>query len=364
MDLGIFFCCINIQQLLMENADPFFCEKCAVKCSNKCNYNQHLLTRKHKNTTKYNKKNAENAGKYKCEKCAFVCSNKSNYTKHLLTRKHIDTTGSDGNMPDHTDDAEVKLYECECSKTYKYRSSLYNHQKTCKSINSSKQGKNTIVEILLKENTDFKNIMLDVVKSNIHLQQHCSDLQKQFNEVCKNTNSHNKTYINNTNNSHNKTFNLQFFLNEQCKDAMNLSDFVKSITLQLSDLENVGKLGYVEGISNIMIKKLNEMDIYKRPVHCSDAKRETLYVKDEDCWEKEPENNPRLRKAIRHISKKNSDLLTTWSDKNPASKNNQSKENNKYMVMIQQAMGGSGEIADNENKIIKKLAKVFLIEKN
>jgi hypothetical protein len=215
----------------------------------------------------------------------------------------------------------------------------------------------------MKENADIKNmfqtILVDVVKSN-------KELQMQILETVKHSSTKNTiiSNTNNTNNSHNKTFNLQFFLNEQCKDAMNLSEFVKSITLQLSDLESVGKLGYVEGISNIMIKKLSEMDIYKRPVHCSDAKRETLYVKDEDCWEKEPENNPRLRKAIRYISKKNSDLLTAWSDKNPASKNNQSNENNKYMVMIQQAMGGSGEIADNENKIIKKLAKVFLIEKN
>ena len=302
----------------------------------------------------------KNASNY-CEYCDYTTSHKGSFTKHLSTKKHIFSEFGDKNG--------TKTHQLICSlcdKQFNSRNGLWKHKKIC-GISENKladKNKDNIIEILLKENTDFKNIMLDVVKSNTHLQQHCSDLQKQFNEVCKNTNSHNKTYINNTNNSHNKTFNLQFFLNEQCKDAVNLSDFVKSITLQLSDLENVGKLGYVEGISNIMIKKLNEMDIYKRPVHCSDAKRETLYVKDEDCWEKEPENNPRLRKAIRHISKKNSDLLTAWSDKNPASKNNQSKENNKYMVMIQQAMGGSGEIADNENKIIKKLAKVFLIEKN
>ena len=168
--------------------------------------------------------------------------------------------------------------------------------------------------------------------------------------------------INNTN-SHNKTFNLQFFLNEKCKDAMNITEFVESFTLQLSDLKSVGRLGYVEGITNIMTKKLNEMDIYKRPVHCSDAKRDTLYVKDENTWEKESSDYSKLRKAIKYISKKNSDLLTVWSDENPASKNIASHLNEEYMRLIQQAMGGNGEIDDNETKIIKKISKLVLIDK-
>jgi hypothetical protein len=168
---------------------------------------------------------------------------------------------------------------------------------------------------------------------------------------------------NNTNNSHNKTFNLQFFLNEQCKDAMNIMDFVNSVTLQLSDLESVGKLGYVEGISNIMIKKLTEMDIYKRPVHCSDAKRETLYVKDNNMWEKENASHSKLRRAIKYISKKNSDLLLAWSNQHPASKNIHSKQNEEYMKMIYQAMGGVGDVEENENKIIPKISKMILIEK-
>ena len=209
------------------------------------------------------------------------------------------------------------------------------------------------IQILIKENTDFKNIILELVKNN-------GDLQQQMMQVCQNIQP---TNINSHNNSHNKTFNLQFFLNEQCKDAMNIMDFVNSVTLQLSDLESVGKLGYVEGISNIMIKKLTEMDIYKRPVHCSDAKRETLYVKDNNIWEKENASHSKLRKAIKYISKKNSDLLIAWSNQHPASKNIHSKQNEEYMKMIHQAMGGIGEVEENENKIIKKISKMILIEK-
>jgi hypothetical protein len=204
------------------------------------------------------------------------------------------------------------------------------------------------------ENThNLTTMVIELMKSN-------HDLQKQILNICNNTTTINNSTISNNNN---KTFNLQFFLNEQCKDAMNIMDFVNSVTLQLSDLESVGKLGYVEGISNIMIKKLTEMDIYKRPVHCSDAKRETLYVKDNDVWEKENATHSKLRRAIKYISKKNSDLLLRWSNQHPASKNIHSKQNEEYMKMIYQAMGGTGEVEENENKIIKKISKMILIEK-
>ena len=202
----------------------------------------------------------------------------------------------------------------------------------------------------------MKTLILELVKSN-------SDLQKQMIEVCKNSSN---TIINNNNNnhSHNKTFNMQVFLNEKCKDAMNIMDFVNSMTLEFSDLEDVGKLGYVEGISNIIIKKLNEMDVYKRPVHCSDAKRDSLFVKDNDVWEKEGSGCDTLRRAIKYISKKNSDLLPAWSEENPASQNIYSKRNDDYIKMVLQAMGGSGDIETNENKIIKRISKAVMINKH
>ena len=187
-----------------------------------------------------------------------------------------------------------------------------------------------------------------------------NDLHEKFLEICKNNNTTNITQTN----SHNKTFNLQFFLNEQCKDAMNITDFVNSFDLQLSDLESVGELGYVEGITKIMVDKLNSMDIYKRPIHCSDAKREILYIKDHDKWEKEERNNPKLRYAIKTISFRNMKLASLWSDTYPESKDGDSRLNDTYMKLIKETTGGNGEIGDNENKIIRRIAKEILIEKN
>jgi hypothetical protein len=290
-----------------------------------------------------NKKNAENAEKFSCEICLFTCSKQSNYTKHILTNKHKILTN-----PNFLDTKNASLkFECGiCKKIYKHASTLSSHKKKC----SPQEKTNSSDTKLLSE------LVIELVKSN-------NDLQKQLLDTLKNNNNNNNVnYINSNNN--NKTFNLQFFLNEQCKDAMNIMDFVNSVTLQLSDLESVGKLGYVEGISNIMIKKLNEMDIYKRPVHCSDAKREILYVKDNNIWEKENASHSKLRRAIKYISKKNSDLLLAWSNQHPASKNIHSKQNEEYMKMIYQAMGGVGDVEENENKIIRKISKMVLIEKN
>jgi hypothetical protein len=209
------------------------------------------------------------------------------------------------------------------------------------------------MEELIKENKDFKNVILELMKSN-------SDLQKQMLEVCKNSNSN----INSHNHSHNKTFNMQFFLNEQCKDAMNIMEFVDTFKLDFSDLEKVGEVGYVEGMSNIIIQKLNEMDVYKRPIHCSDAKREIMYVKDKNVWEKETNTHDRLRLAIRHITKKNTDMLITWCEAHPGSKDSDNYLNDVYLIMVRESMGGRGNREENENKIMRKIARTCLIDKN
>jgi len=181
-------------------------------------------------------------------------------------------------------------------------------------------------------------------------------------EVCKNAQQSN-THISNTN-SHNKTFNLQFFLNEQCKDAMNIMDFVNSIKLQISDLESVGKLGYVNGMHKIIVNNLNALDIHKRPVHCSDAKREIMYVKDEDKWEKENEEKKKLKKAIKQITHKNISLISQWKNKFPDCIYSHSVKSDQYNQIIIESMGGSGTDNEiNENKIIKLVSKDVLIEK-
>ena len=156
---------------------------------------------------------------------------------------------------------------------------------------------------------------------------------------------------------------MQVFLNEKCKDAMNIMDFVNSMTLDFSDLEELGELGYVEGISRQMIRKLSEMDVYKRPIHCSDLKRETMYVRDNDVWEKETELYENLRKAIKYITKKNGDLMNPWRDAHPQCMKLEHPLNDTYLGIMNQAMGGKGEFFDSESKIIRKISKCITIDK-
>ena len=204
-------------------------------------------------------------------------------------------------------------------------------------------------------------MLLEVIKSN-------QELQKQMFDVCKNAYSNTVNNINQNNiqhnNSHNKTFNLQFFLNETCKDAMNISEFIENISLQLSDLENVGKLGYVEGISKIIIQNLNALDVDKRPLHCSDIKREIMYVKDDDKWEKEPDDKQKIREVISSVVNKNICLLPEYQKKYPNCMNPQSKKSDEYNQIIMETMGGGIDIGEkNKGKIIRKIAKEVIIDK-
>jgi len=304
---------------------------------------------------------AENAPKFSCENCDFKCSKPSNYEKHLATRKHQ----INYNNLQKKEEKMPKKYVCICGKEYIHRQGLHTHKKKCdykpEPLPEKKHKlyeKEDIMDVLMKENLDFKNIIIEVVKNNSELQKQNQEFQKQILEVCKNNNT---TNIQNNNNS--KTFNLQVFLNETCKDAMNIMDFVNSMTLELSDLEDVGNLGYVEGISKIIIRKLNELDVHKRPIHCSDAKREIMYVRDDNVWAKENSTYDKLRKAIKHVSHKNSCLLGPWSKAYPECMNNQHRLNDVYVNLIGQAMGGRAEFVDSENKIMKKIAKSVLIDK-
>jgi len=307
-----------------------------------------------------------NIPKYECNYCDIKTNNKKDFEKHKTTAKHQKNTKGD-NVGDKKIIKSLIIKCNKCNKIYNSRNGLWKHKKICKNEEENLEDEQIdefddkqTIHLLIKENIDFKNIILDLVKNNGDLQKQTQEMQKQIIDVCKNNNT---TINSNNNHSNNKTFNMQLFLNEKCKDAMNIMEFVDSFQLQLSDLENVGKLGYVEGISNIIIKKLNELDVHKRPVHCSDAKREVMYVKDNDVWEKEGSGYMRLRKAIKYISKKNSDLLPVWSENNPASQNISSRVNDEYIRMVLQAMGGSGEIEENENKIIRKISKLVYIDK-
>ena len=298
----------------------------------------------------------KNAAVYVCVLCDFKCSKKSNYTTHLTTMKHQNLTKPNLLYSKNA----AKHFECHlCNKTYKHASTLSAHKKKCAAAAAAaalapppsiyKKNKDGAPE----EDTPSLTLMvIELIKSN-------TELQKQMLEVCKNSNTTN----NNNNHSHNKTFNMQFFLNEQCKDAMNIMEFVDTFKLDFSDLEKVGEVGYVEGMSNIIIKKLNELDIYKRPIHCSDVKRETTFVKDKNVWEKENGNRDRLRLAIRHITKKNTDMLLSWCAAHPGSCDSDNYLNDVYLIMVREAMGGRGDMEENENKIMRKIARTCFIDK-
>ena len=200
--------------------------------------------------------------------------------------------------------------------------------------------------MLIKENSEFKNMILEVVKT----------IQP----------TNNNTVNNNNNTTTNNNFNLQIYLNETCKDALNLSDFVSSLKVQLKDLEETAKIGYTEGVSRIFINGLNELDVNMRPIHCSDAKRETLYIKNNDEWTKEDPDKSNITKAIKRVSNKNIQQIFEWQKKYPDYKDPESKQNDKYQDMIFTAMGGStdDEQTKNLDKIIRNIAKEVIIDKN
>jgi len=290
----------------------------------------------------------KNPYKFECKKCNYYTCSCKDYKKHLLTQKHIRNnlaTFSNKIVP------LKPLYACEkCYKEFKDRTGLWRHSKKCKETNIENLANNN------NENNNHvltdKDLMLMLINQN-----------KELMEIVKNGTNHNT--VNNNVNSHNKTFNLQVFLNETCKDAMNISDFIESVKLQVSDLENVGNVGYIEGISNIIIKNLKALDVNKRPVHCADQKREVMYVKEDNIWEKEDENNKKLRKAIRMIAHKNICMFKEFREKYPDCEEYDSKKNSQYNTIVYESMGGKGDNDyEKDTKIIKKIAKVVGIEKD
>ena len=323
-------------------------------------------------------KSREKSHKFYCSTCDYTTFKPCDFQKHCETLKHKSVTNP--NFPNQiltkSRDcrakcrANSKSFVCVCGKSYSHKSTLSAHKKTCmfenisandleemietnvthlqnSIVNESNVTKEELLNYFIKENTEFKEILLE---------QH-----KMLMKVCEKMNP---TISNSNINSNNKTFNLNVFLNEQCKDAMNITDFVDSLQLQLSDLETVGKLGFVEGISSIIIKNLKALDISKRPVHCSDSKREIMYVKDEDKWEKECQENKKIRKAIKRIAYKNTKILSEFREKHPDCGKSESKYSDHYNKLIIEAMGGKGDNdAEKEDKIIKNIAKEVIIEK-
>jgi hypothetical protein len=299
-----------------------------------------------------------------CEMCNYGCSKTGDFNKHKLTRKHENRTNM--NNLEQEKLQNLPLHICKiCNKGYNARNSLWYHEKTCK-LDNNNDNNETENKIVVQNKSDeqlniLTSLVMEVVKSNVDLQKQSIEIQKQVLDVCKNIQPSNNN--NNSNNNSNNTFNMQVFLNEECKDAINLSDFVNSFEIKLEDLESVGRLGYATGVSNIIIKELKSLDVYKRPIHCSDARREIFYVKDNDIWERETPENSKVKKAIKGISHKNMVKLNDWRDEHPDCLDSSSAYNDIYLKLMLEACGGRGDIAISENKIFKNIIKEVLIKK-
>jgi len=310
-----------------------------------------------------NKKSPKIPKKYDCCDCMYSTCNLKDYKKHINTIKHknneMETFGNKKSQK--SDDIS---FICDCGCQFLSRSGLWKHRKSCGDFLKTFSTYDNVAT-QPQPNYEFnKDTLIEIIKQNHDFQ---IDMQKQMMDFMKSNVCYNNSIntINNLSNSNNKTFNLQFFLNETCKDAMNISDFVESVKLQVSDLEHVGKVGYIEGISNIIIKNLQALEVEKRPVHCTDQKREVMYVKEDNIWEKEDEANKKLRKAIRTIAHKNICMFKAFREKYPDCIDYDSKKNSQYNTIIYESMGGKGDNDyEKDTKIIKKIAKNVVIDKN
>ena len=300
---------------------------------------------------------------YNCEPCGFTTDNKTDYERHLTRKKHIAKCVS---PPEPS--CVSNTYTCSsCSKLFKCRTSIYKHRVICKEAKTTSDSTAAAASTATLGATEpylgelpknFTDMMMMLFKQNY-------ELHNKVMEMCKNggtSNSHNTTNTITNSNNNNNTFNMNLFLNEKCKDAMNMKDFVNSIQLNLTDLENVERDGYVKGMSNILINNLQKTDVYKRPVHCSDVKRETLYVKDDNKWEREGPDHQKMVNAVLAVEQKNVALVGEWAKANPRCMNSSSKENERYMKLSKVTTDGEKE--GNIAKVIRNVAKNVMVEKD
>jgi hypothetical protein len=301
--------------------------------------------------TNFSKNSEQENYVFYCESCNYKCCMLQHWKQHILTKKH--KTHNFNNVDNSVNNIKKNFFTCHCGKSYKERSGLWKHKQKCDfDINNIDSNTQLTPELVLK-----------LIEQNKELQQTLIDQNKTIIELAQKAGSYNTTNTNCGNN--NKTFNLQVFLNETCKDAINMTDFVNQIQVSLSELEDTGKLGYAEGISKVFIKNLNEIDYTERPIHCSDSKRETIYIKDSNQWTKDDDNKTSLMKAIKQVANKNMKQITEWQKAHPNYCDPESKDNDKYMNIILNSMSGSTKEESDKNyeKIAKNIAKEVVINK-
>ena len=324
-----------------------------------------MSTLSNKNGAKTSKIEEQN---FVCNFCDYICSKKYNFDRHLLSTRHLKSTVSNTLATKNEEiEQENKLlpYCCDiCNKRYSDRTGLWRHKnkKECKKNESIIEEKNEVISLYKNTLSDKDDLIISLLKQNAELIKGQQDMIIKISENGINSMNHsnNTTHTN----SHNKAFNLQFFLNETCKEAMNIGEFVDSIKMELCDLENVGEKGYIEGISNIIVKNLKALDITQRPVHCTDKKREVVYIKDDDKWEKDEEKT-KMHKLIKKIVAKNHKMIPKFKDEHPDCLTYHSKYSDQYHKIVYESMGGKGDNDFEKNeKIIKNILKEVVVNKN
>ncbi len=302
----------------------------------------------------YSKNRVLKNGKFLCDFCNYTCSKKSDFAKHLSTLKHH--MASLDNKTRRSSNRHIpSSYDCECGKKYKYQSGLCKHKKYCAYINQEyvpdePEDANTSIKQqhfidLLKQNQEFKEMIIEQNKTIMELS--------------------NRTHITNNTTNNNQKFNLNFFLNTTCKDAMNMSEFIENINIDFKDIEDIGKNGYVAGMTNMILSRIKDLDVSKRPLHCTDLKRETMYIKDNDEWNKDTPDNQRLRDMVTIVAKQNYGIVPLWREKHPECQNWDNPKYDFCINMMRNILGDMGEEQIRlDNKIIKNLSRHILVDKN
>ena len=339
-----------------------------------------LLTASNKMITDDNIKPPKTPQTYVCEQCQFITRNKKDYSKHLLTAKHKRITDLKNCPLENTPN-----FSCICGKEYKNRHNLCRHKKVCTIEDDSENipkcngvnrstFRNEMEENESTANPGIHNLnssmIMDIIKENQEIKNLLMEQSKQFmeqnnlliNKLVEREPTNN-TINNNSNNTvnNNQKFNLNFFLNETCKDAMSIQEFIENIRITFEDLLTIGNAGFVNGVSDILVKQLRDLEMTKRPIHCTDSKRETIYLKEEAVWNKDDGDKTKLKQIIEKIEYKNVAALHNWCNENPDSKVNNTPNNLLKDKIFYQTLQGDDKTRD---KIIKNISKEVVIEKS
>jgi hypothetical protein len=307
-----------------------------------------------------NKNSQKLASEFYCEKCNYRTVRKNDFEKHILTAKHQKITDDNINLANIAN----CNFKCDCGKEYNNRHNLSRHKKVCKiekiedveTIPLHNGANMNIIIDIIRENQEFKNMLIEQSKQTLELHKENNILLNKLAEK----EAPITTINNTTNNNNNQQFNLNFFLNETCKDAMNIQEFIENIKITFEELLTIGNSGFVNGVSDIFLKRLKDLEITRRPIHCTDAKRETIYLKEYNTWEKDDKDNNKLKDVIEKVEKKNVVSLHQWCTENPDSKINNTPNNLLRDKIFMQTLQGDDKTRE---KIIKNISREVVIDK-